>query len=213
MLFFFLSLLLVFSSLASPSRVVSIINQERHLFSDSPIMFNNSLITDIHNFNKSIDWFYTKSENYSYHYKLLNGSRRWNGDFILEYPEFSEYKKDGWQWMFRDRTFRTVSYIIGMRIRQKSCFDWKMCNRNLFFDYITCLKSFPKIPNLPYVKCDWCYQYYPKMVEPSLKQIACIKLLNKGNNSIFIQTGDNKPMAFFCYGKFSKNITDDYPFN
>ena len=115
------------------NKIVNIINKERGKFFMEPIVYNQTVSEALYNFNENldlsnynntgrislIDWYYTNSE-YSYKYKLFNGTRRWNSDFIMERPELASLKSDNWTWMMRDRTFRSVSYILNFRINQKN---------------------------------------------------------------------------------------------
>jgi len=202
---------IIYLTLATPTKILESINKQRYIHSERPITYNYTLQNALVKFNQSIDWYYTNS-NYTYHYPFIKIARKWNGDFIMNLPQFTKFRDDGWQWLFRDRTFETVDYIIKFRIRQSSCFEWSKCSRTTFYDYMTCLKSFPEIPDIAHKPCSWCFQYYPLMINRKLEQISCIKLYNKGHNPIYSKTGDNKPMCFFCYGKLSRNVTNDLPF-
>ena len=90
---------------------------------------------------------YTKSINpHSYFNRSINpytGNFTYNILTLMENPYFINFKNSGWRGLFHDtcrNSNKGVLRIIRLRIRQKNCFDYSLCNPNIFTNYETCTK-------------------------------------------------------------------------
>ena len=180
------------------------INKERDAYDLPFIIRNKTLEAQIYNYNHDVNWYYEQGSVYST-YNYANGKYlKKNGDHITDYMNLTDYN-----FLFRDRTNRNIKYIMSFRRRQRKCFDFKKCNKTNFLGYTSCLIN--PASNKPYRKCSWAWQYYPKIIERSLTEIACVKLGKPPPNNDPNFNRENKKGAFFCYGKY--NSTNDYPFD
>lgn len=174
-------------------------------YRQTPVIRNFKLEKYISDFSTNSTWYY-ENGNYSYPTQLGKFSYR-NGDSLMKMPHFYNYSN--YKFLFRDRTNRSIKYILNFRARQKDCFDWNKCDTNNYDQYVTCLKNVPDL--LPYKKCSWAWHYYPKFLEPSFKEIACVKVKNPPVKKSNIFVSEDKKFGFFCYGLI--NSTNDYPFD
>ncbi len=200
-------LLIVLVVISTPVKLIKFINNERSKYSISPITYNYSLHDELLEFNKTVgqDWFYNKS-NYSYIVKEYNRVQDLNCQFLMLDNKF---KDSGFVYMFRD-TFKTnVLSIFKYRIKQKNCFNWKLCNKTKFNDFVSCLKD-PSPGSVigNSIKCSWGMYYLPKIMHRDLQQVACLSLDRQGPSTPLHLIGiQNK--AFICYMKIKNPFTSD----
>jgi hypothetical protein len=203
-------LLLLISTAFSLNIGLDLINTQRSHYKLPKVMYNDTVEKIITQFNSKIngsviDYYYTNSKIYNYSYVLYpNKSRKWSGDFIMQELGLD---REGWKFGWRDRTFRTPRYITGFRIQQRDCFNFSKCS-NTFSDYITCLIKGAWVSD---GHCAYAFQYYPVFVQKKFYEVACVKLYNIGNNTIYANSNYNKPLAFFCYIRLHSATFSDNP--
>ncbi len=192
------------------------INNARERYNLPKVTQNVTVENMIKEFNSKIngsiiDFYYTNSKTHNYTYiQFPNKTRRWNADFIMEYMGLD---RDGWEFSTRDRTHRTIKYIVGFRLNQMSCFNWNKCS-DTFSDYTTCTKQEPVWK--PDEKCSWAWQYASKYLQKRFYQTACVYVYNIGYNPQFNRTGGGlqenyKPKAYVCYQRIRGKIISDNP--
>ena len=186
--------------------VVQHINKERVKYNLGKISRDYEMEQKIFDYNHNPLWYYNKSQDYKT-YNHINGKyRRWNGDHLMNYMNESD-----WEFLIRDRTSRSIKYIIWYRLKQRKCFNWNKCNKTEYTDYLSCKRRGTFKP-IPYKRCSWSYMYYPKLMEKDLKSIACVLLGAPPENDKEGFHLENKKRSFFCYSN-KINRTNDYPFD
>lgn len=177
-------------------KLVSIVNKERSLYNLTPVVYDHKLLNEINNFTstKNASWFYDSSPNNSTFYlksggKLIPREQHLNG--VIETP---------FSYLFRDTYKNSIPLIFKFRANQRSCFDWKKCDKKNFYLFSSCTK---KLELRTRKKCSFSYAYYPLFVYPSLKSFACISLDFQGTY-VPESLKNVQKKSFWCY---SKNFT------
>ena len=182
---------------------VHVINKERSKYYLDPIIRNYTIEQKIYDYSKqnnlTSSWYYTNGNYSTFNYATGN-YKRWNIDHMDKYIDLF-----GFEFLFRDRTNRSIRYIMAFRNRQRECFDLNNCSNTFFNGSLSCLKEQKYSLITPYRKCSWAYNYYPKIIERNFTQIACVKFKNppKNNNPIFNK--EDKRSFFFCYGLINQD--------
>lgn len=185
---------------------VQLINKERAKYGLEKITYDLALEQRIKNYSIDPYWYYNTSQDYKT-YNHINGKyRRLNGDHLMNYMNETNY-----EFLMRDRTNRSIKYIVWFRLNQRKCFNWNKCSKTEYTDYLSC-KRMGTFKPVPYTRCSWAYAYMPKLMEKDLKSIACVLLGKPPDNNKEGFHLENKKRSFFCYSN-KVNKTNDNPFD
>jgi hypothetical protein len=212
----FIIFILAIQAFSTPIRITRLLSKFRQKYDLPSIKYNYEVenLLNEYRINKTEKWFYQDAivpENYTnvpmmYKNKTLFKMNypRFNSDHITEDHIFPK----GWLKMCRDTFNGDIKKTFKFRIRQKGCFDWNLCSKNVYNYYSTCYKKEP--PTVSRVRCSWANQFLPKFLERSFTEIACIKLDLPGPYLPDSLKGIQK-RSFICYYK-ADVPNSDHPF-
>ena len=130
----------------------------------------------------------------------------------MEFPEFKKYKDSGWRSLIHDTCDNGpngIERIIKFRIHQQECFNYDLCSKSKFTNYLTCSVEPLKYVQVNSRRCSWFYAYYPHLIYSDIYQIACAL------TGIPVPNTPNKqPNSFGCFArtKYKYNPTNDLPY-
>ena len=197
-------LMLLISVLASPTKIIDIINNERKIYNQPPIYYNYEIQNKIKKYESLGSWFY-ESGNLSYTILRFNRTNNLKGSFLNKYINNTDF-----DYLFRDTYKNSVSKIFQFRANQRKFFNYKLCSKTSFDYYSSCVNN-PKKMLRNSKPSSWYYAYYPGLINENLKWIFCLKLNTQGKYTPE-KLKNIQYKSFWCY-KNIFNRTSDYPFN
>lgn len=184
--------------ICSPETIVKTVNKERSRYGLEPITYNYEIGASLDKLIPSGPFFFEQNSNsLIIQIDNFNRTNRLNGAFLTP-GNFSYLFRD----TFNFKIKRGVTRIFQMRINQRNCIKRKC--KPYYKSHKICLK---KIHIQDKQRCSYVWAYYPLIINPLLKEIACVKLKIKG-----LYTPDkllNKQLSFWCYSNLKVHIFQD----